>query len=271
MADTKTVNPLSWNFNSFQYLIPTELRNGGVMPYSFSPNLFNPGTTAGTGSPSSQIMTNPFGNWSNIGMSGLFNNVGSLCAATDYFTQQSAPMIAQAQAYNNQMFNQNLAQAQQTAALRNQLMAQGINPNSVLGTGATGANSANNQMGALLSMFGLGGNTSSTNGLGSILGLLGGTSSSSSGLDSILGLLGLGGSSSSSGLGSLLSLFGLGGTTSNSSSTVDDWWNHTDPNSTDNSDESDSNDAFWNYIDSKVAQSRQQSQSDILLSLLGLQ
>ncbi len=255
MADTKTVNPLAWNFNSFQYLIPTELRNGGVMPYSFNPNLFNQGATAGTGSPSSQIMTNPFGNWSNIGMSGLFNNVGSLCAATDYFTQQSAPMIAQAQAYNNQMFNQNLAQAQQTAALRNQLMAQGINPNSVLGTGATGGNSANNQMGALLSMFGLGGDTSSLSGLGSILGLLG------SG----------GTSSGSNGLGSLLSLFGLGGTATGTSKPVDDWWNHTDPNSTDNSDESDSNDAFWNYIESKVAQSRQQSQSDILLSLLGLQ
>jgi len=211
MADVNTVNPLAWNFSAFDYLTPTELRSGNSMPYSFNPSLFNTSSNAGLTNTGTQLGTNPFGNYSSLGMNGLFGNVGSLCSLSDAFTTQTAPMIAQAKAYNDQLFNQGLYQAQQTSALRDQLKALGINPDSVLNQNQLSGTTAN----------------TSTNSLSSILGLL-----------------------------------GLGGTTE-TTKTVDDWWNHTGE---DNSDDSD--DSFWDYIDSKVAQSRQKNQMQILLNSL---
>ena len=78
MADTTTVNPLAWNFNAFEYLTPTELRSGSTMPYSFSPSVFSASSNAGLTNTGTQQGTNPFGNYSSLGMNGLFDNVGSL-------------------------------------------------------------------------------------------------------------------------------------------------------------------------------------------------
>ncbi|HBG49888.1 MAG TPA: hypothetical protein DDW90_10395 [Cyanobacteria bacterium UBA9971] len=284
MADVTTVNPLAWNFNAFEYLTPTELRSGNTMPYSFSPSVFSASSNAGLTNTGTQLGTNPFGNYSSLGMNGLFDNVGSLCTFADTFTTQTAPMIAQAQAYNDQIFNQNLYQAQQTSALRDQLKALGINPDSVLNQNQLNGTGQTNQLGSLLGLLGSGGTTgttanTSTDQLGSLLGLLGlgGTTANTgnSQLDQLAQALGLGGTTqtatntSTNQLGSLLGLLGLGGTTG-TTKTVDDWWNHTDPYSSSSSsdDDSDSDDAFWDYIDSKVAQSQQQSQLQQLLSLL---
>jgi len=281
MADVNTVNPLAWNFSAFDYLTPTELRSGNSMPYSFNPSLFNTSSNAGLTNTGTQLGTNPFGNYSSLGMNGLFGNVGSLCSLSDAFTTQTAPMIAQAKAYNDQLFNQGLYQAQQTSALRDQLKALGINPDSVLNQNqlsGTTANTSTNSLSSILGLLGLGGTTgttnTSTNSLSSILGLLGlggttgTTNTSTNSLSSILGLLGgLGGTTgtantSTNSLSSILGLLGLGGTTE-TTKTVDDWWNHTGE---DNSDDSD--DSFWDYIDSKVAQSRQKNQMQILLNSL---
>ena len=95
-------------------------------------------------------------------------------------------------------------------------------------------------------------------------------SSDTSQLNSILSLLGLGTTSTSgtstgtNQLSSILSLLGLGTTsTSGTDTVVDDWWNHTD-------DDDSSDDSFWDYIDSKVAQSSQQSSSIDINSILSL-
>jgi len=164
---------ITWNFNAADYVKPTELRSGY-------------GTTASTVDTSS-ILGNTgvnnfssISNWSSIGMSGLFDGVSSLCSYADAFTTQNAGIIAQAEAYNNQVLNQQLYQAQQVSALRTSLLAQGINPDSVLGTSTTGTTNSNtsalNQLAALF-----GGNSTT-----------GTTSNSTSALTSLLSLFGLG-------------------------------------------------------------------------------
>ncbi|OGH96414.1 MAG: hypothetical protein A2039_05270 [Candidatus Melainabacteria bacterium GWA2_34_9] len=282
MADVNTVNPLAWNFSAFDYLTPTELRSGNSMPYSFSPSVFNSNAGLGSGLFGNQSSINPFGNYSSIGMGGIFSNSMSLCSFTDTFTAQTAPMIAQAKTEKELLFNQGLYQAQQTSALRDQLRAMGINPDSVLNQnqlGGTTGNTANNQLGSLLGLLGLGGTTgnTSTNQLGSLLGLLGlgGTTGNTantgtSQLDLLAQELGLGGTTapaannSTDQLGSLLGLLGLGGTTTTTTAKpVDDWWNRTGEDDSDDSD-----DSFWDYIDSKVAQSRQQNQQQSQMQLL---
>jgi len=266
----------TWNFNSFDYLKPTELRSGYGTTTS--------DTTALTDGISSSLSTNPFGDYSSIGMDSIFSNSLSLCTFADTFVQQNAAAIAQAEAYNNQVFSQNLSEAQQTAALRDQLTAMGIDPNSVLGTSSTStASTSNSQLTSLLGLLGLGGTTATNT-----------ASNSNNQLTQLLSLLGLGGTSatntastSSNQLTQLLSLLGLGGTSTNAtsaSSTDSAWYNSTnymseyydiingtkdDDSGSVYSSENSSDDDFWAYIDSKVAQSKQQSQLQSLLSLLG--
>jgi len=268
----------TWNFNYLDYLKPTELRSGYGSTASTIPT---------TGTPTS--MSSAFGDYSSVGLGGVFSKSLELCSYADVFTTQNAPIIAQAEAYNAQVMAQNLSNAQQLANQRAQLLAMGINPDSVLGTGTANTDStANNQLSQILAQLGLGGtaNTASTasDPLSQILAQLGlgGTSNTTSTannqLNQMLSLLGLGGttntaSTANSGLSSILSLLGLGGTTATAAKPIDDWWNHTDPyksSSSDDSDSDDDDDAFWEYIDSKVNQSKQQSQLQSLLSSLGL-
>ena len=284
MADVNTVNPLAWNFSAFDYLTPTELRSGNSMPYSFNPSVFNSNAGQNAGMYGNQVNTNPFANYSSIGMGGLFDSVGSLCSFADTFTTQTAPMIAQAKAYNDQIFSQGLYQAQQTSALRDYYRSMGINPVSVLNQNQNAGNNQLNQLTQLINQLGGGGtvapsaNTSNNqlNLLAQALGL-GGTvapaaNTSTDQLSLLAQALGLGGTvapasnTSTDQLGLLLGLLGgLGGTTTTTKTTaeVDDWWNHTD-----DEDSSDSDDAFWANIEAKAAQSRQQNQQQNQLQTL---
>lgn len=225
MADNTLTNPVSWNFNATDYLKPTELRSGygGSTAKTLNPNLFNPtstgsafGTKAGMGA---------FGNYSSLGMSGIFDSIGSLCSLADNFTAQNAPMIAQAEAQQNQMFAQNLYAAQQTAQLRNYYKSMGIDPNAIMGQNQV-QSSGNNQLSSLLGLLGIGGNTSSNN------------NNSNNQLSSLLGLLGI-------------------GNTNNSNVSDIPTYQAYDPNNADNQQSSD--DAFWNYIDSKSAKTNVQN------------
>jgi hypothetical protein len=139
MADTTAVNPLAWNFDTNNYLKPLELRSGGSTPSSK--------TTA----------SSSFGDYSSTGMSGIFDEVGSLCDLTDSFTAQNASIIAKAEAQNNQKFAQDFANAQQKAEKRDQLRALGIDPSTVLGTEKSVSGGTGNT--DILSSL-LGGNTS---------------------------------------------------------------------------------------------------------------
>ena len=201
MADTSTVNPLAWNFNTFDYLKPTELRSGYTTPYSFNSSIFNStGSASSTANTTNQSNTNPFGNWSSLGMSDLFNDVGSLCSYADAFTQQNASIIAQAEAYNNAIFSQNLYQAQQTSA-------------------------STSQLSSLLGLLGLGGTTGTTTG-----------TASTSQLSSLLGLLGLGGTSSTTQTvddwWNYTDPYSVSDSTDDSSSSDDAFWEYIDSKAT---------------------------------------
>lgn len=288
-----STNQVTWNFNASDYLKPTELRSAGTTNSS----IFN--SQYGTNG----LNLSAFGDYSSIGMGDVFSNSLSLCNMADAFTQQNASIIAQAEAYNNQVYAQGLYQAQQTSALRDQLKAMGINPDSVLGSGQATTNNSNSQLSSLLSQLGLGGITTNTantsnNQLSSLLGLLGlgGTATSTtttgnSELDQLAQMLGLGGTAapvantSNNQLSSILGLLGLGGTATNTANSSNnmlgsllsllglggtttatktvDDW----WNHTDDDSESDADDSFWNYIDSKVAQSQQQNQLQSILAL----
>ena len=198
-----STNQVTWNFNASDYLKPTELRSAGTT----NSNIFNP--QSGTNG----FNLSAFGDYSSLGMGDVFSSSLSLCNMADAFTQQNASIIAQAEAYNNQVYAQGLYQAQQTSALRDQLKAMGINPDSVLGSNQSTANTSNNQLTSLLSQLGLGGTTTNT------------ANTSNSQLTSLLSQLGLGGittntaNTSNNQLSSLLGLLGLGGTATSTTTT----------------------------------------------------
>ena len=193
MVNPVVANPLWTNFNYNNYAMPTELRGGSSTPYNFSTSVFSPAALAGNTATVKQASINPFGNYSSIGMSGMFENIGSLCSFTDSFLADTKPQIEQAKAYNDQMWAQSFATAQQASSDRDQLKslgfdaatiekvikAGGIQASGILnntntngqqdllaqlaqslglgGTVVTGANAGNDQLAQLLQTLGLGG------------------------------------------------------------------------------------------------------------------
>ena len=267
-----TAYPLAWNSN-------TSLSGQGL-----------PNANASIGN--YQNTPNPYGNYSSLGMGGIFDNVTSLCNLTDSITAQSADFIAGAQQQKSQTYAQGFYKAQQASALRDELRAQGIDPNSVLNQNQS-QNGGISQLGSLLSLLGGTNSTTantSTNQLGSLLSLLSGANSPTanteiSQLDQLaqaIGIAGTDGSTATAGtngtnqIGAISKLFGsntginqiallaqlLGssGTTAVESEP---------PPSYDDEDGGDA--AFWAYIDSKAAKSKQpavQNNNSILIVLL---
>lgn len=241
MADL--VYPLAWNFNT------------------------SPNANASIGS--NQITTNPYGNYSSLGMGGIFDNVTSLCNLTDSITTQNADFIANAQQQKSQMYAQGFYQAQQASALRDQLRAQGINPDSVLNQNQS-QNNGINETSALIQL--LGGNTdtnidtdtetSQLDQLAQAIGIEGTDESTTSTGTNQLGAISklFGSNTGINQIALLAQLLGSGGTTAAKSEP---------PPSYDDEDGGD--EAFWAYIDSKAAKSKQpavQNNNSIMIALL---
>lgn len=154
-----STNALSWNFNPFNYLPPP---SGYTASSTYNPNIYSQSLYANSNiSPylaGNSSNYNQFSNYNNTGSSGFLSDVNSLCNMVDKFTAKSAPIIAQAKAYKDQMLQQNFSQSQQTANQnQNQTQSDSTNQLSLilklLGTGGT---AGTNKLNLILSLLGLG-------------------------------------------------------------------------------------------------------------------